>query len=381
MSARVAVVGLGTMGSQVLWQLSRSGVDTTGFELHAPGHPYGAAGGETRLYRNVEIQDLRYLPIVDRADELWRDLVTASARPLRELTGSLVMGHADSTGMQIALRSVEAAGREFEVLGRNEAASRFPEFCLDEDELTIWDAGGGIIRPELTVFTATQLAEKLGARVHRATEVHEISQSGDTVAIRSERGTDHFDRVVVTAGAWTNKLLPELSDTLEMRSLISMWFFPEDAAGLQSVLPFVHTDPGYCYGLPVADRTSMKLGVAAVDDDIGKRVVDHPGSTDVTVGEAELAGFREKGLRLMPGLSRHPMRTEVYFESFTATDREIISQHPEMSGVVVMAGFSGHGFKMAPAIGEIGAQLAVEGETTLQVGFLDSIAAEGSGLE
>lgn len=363
---RVGVVGLGTMGAQVLWQLSRRGVDATGFETYAPGHPKGAAGGETRLFRTVEIEDLRYAPIVARAHEIWTELREATGHELRVLSGALVMGSPSDRQMRTALESVRLSGLPYEVYDETELRKKHPQYAVDPGDIAIWEPNGGSIRPELTVAATADLAERNGATIHRSAKVREIRETPRGVAVVTDSHEEEFDRVVVAAGGWTNELLPWFTPLLTVRRLTSAWFFAGKAGYLDEILPFIRTIPNYCYGLPVPDRTAMKLGLG-FDHHMA---ADRPDEVERTVHPAELAPFRQVIERYLPGLRPDAMRTDTYIETYTPDHREWIGRHPDMPDVVVLAGFSGHGFKMCPAIGEIGAQLAVDGDSALDVGFL-----------
>ncbi|TFC28586.1 N-methyl-L-tryptophan oxidase [Cryobacterium sp. TMT1-3] len=363
---KVGVIGVGTMGAQVLWQLSKRGVDAVGFEPYAPGHPRGAAGGESRLFRNIELEDLRYSPIVARADELWRDLESESGRVLRLLEGAIVMGSPAHEQMQNALRAVEHTEHPYEILDETELNRRYPAFAVDPGDIGIVDHTGGIIRPELTVATAARVAVANGAIIHRNTPVLDVAEDGSDVWITTASGRERFDRVVVTAGGWTSHLLPRMEPMFQVRRLISAWFFGREAQYLDRVLPFIRTEPGYCYGLPVADRSAMKIGLGFANH----LVVDHADSVERRVHPDEIEPFRRIIERYMPGLDSDPMRTETYIESYTPDRHEFISEHPDLHNIIVMSGFSGHGFKMAPAVGEIGAQLALDGTTALDIEFL-----------
>lgn len=363
---KVGVVGLGTMGAQALWQLSKQGIDATGFETYSPGHPMGAAGGETRLFRNIELQDLRYGPIVARADDIWNELQQESGLELREVTGALVMGSPRDEQMQTALASARTSGKPYEIYDEAELKDKHPQFTVDTGDIAIWDYEGGSIRPELTVATVAGLAARNGATVNRFSKVRSIRDESERVTVVTDFGEHNFDRVIVTAGGWTNELLPSMKSTIVVRRVISAWFFGEKAGHLRNVVPFIRTVPNYCYGLPTTDHTAMKLGVG-FENHIP---ADFPDTVDRTVRYDELAPFEQVIERYMPGLSPYPMRTETYIESYTLDHREWIGRHPDMPNVIVMAGFSGHGFKMSPAYGEVAAQLAVDGRSELDVDFL-----------
>lgn len=363
---RVGVVGTGTMGAQVLWQLSKRGVDATGFETYSPGHPKGAAGGETRLFRTIEIEDLRYAPIVSRAHEIWAELHDATGRELRVLDGSLVMGSPSDRQMRTALESARRSGLPYEVYDEAELRARHPQYAMDPGDVAIWEPNGGTIRPELTVAATAGLAEKNGAAIHRFAKVREIRETPRGVSVVTDSGESEFDRVVVAAGGWTNELLPGFTALLTVRRLISAWFFAKQAGHLDEILPFIRTVPNYCYGLPVPDRTAMKIGLG-FDHHMA---ADRPDDVERVVRPEELAPFQRIIGRYLPGLDPNAMRTDTYIETYTPDHREWIGAHPDMPRVTVLAGFSGHGFKMCPAIGEVAAQLAIDGESALDVGFL-----------
>ncbi|MFC4564188.1 N-methyl-L-tryptophan oxidase [Nocardiopsis mangrovi] len=363
---RVGVVGLGTMGAQVLWQLTRRGVDATGYDTYWPGHPKGAAGGETRLFRTVEIEDLRYAPLVSRAHEIWGELQEETGRELRVLDGALTMGSPDHEQMRTALECARASDFPHEVYDAAELRQRHPQFAMDPGDVAIWDPNGGSIRPELTVAATAALAERNGATVHRSAAVREIRETPRGVAVATDAGETEFDRVVVAAGGWTSGLLPRFAPLLTVRRLISAWFFAREPGHLDRIAPFIRTVPTYCYGLPVPDRTAMKIGLG-FDHHLP---ADRPDEVERIVRPEELEPFQRVVERYLPGLDPHPMRTDTYIETYTPDHREWVGAHPDMADVIVLAGFSGHGFKMCPAIGEAGAQLAVDGYSDLDIGFL-----------
>lgn len=374
--AKVAVIGVGTMGAQVLWQLSRRGVDVTGFETYAPGHSRGAAGGENRLFRNIELEDTRYSPIVTRADRLWEELQEESGRELRTLTGSLVMGSREDSSMRTALRSAEQTGIDYEVFDAEQLAVRFPQFRMYAGDLAILDVRGGFIRPELTVATAARLAERRGAKLVTNSAVLDVRGTPTGAVVLTGAGEQHFDRVIVCTGGWTAKLLPEFARIVETRRPISSWHFATDPGYLAGMPPFLRTEPAYCYGIPTPDYTAVKIGLGYSHH----LEVDDPDDVDRIVRPEELAPFQEMIARYIPGLDPNPMRTETYLETYTATRREWMGPHPGMDNVIVLSGFSGHGFKMCPAIGEIGANLVLNEPSPVDLGFLRHAEPETTGL-
>lgn len=349
---RIAVIGTGTIGAQTLWQLAKLGADATGYELFSPGHSRGAAGGETRLFRHIDVEHLEYLPITGRSDLIWRELERESGRTLRNLTGALAIGSSASPATRTALESATVLGSGAEVLTREEAQHRFPHYRLHEDEIAILDKSAGIIFPERTVRTAADAAIARGARVLRECRVTAINQVGTQVDIATGNGTQRYDRVVVAAGAWTAALLPDMAPYLATRRLISSWFLPTAGSTLDGMLPYLRTEPHYSYGLPTADGLAMKLGVGFRDH----LPVESPDTAPLRIADEDLEPIRAVARDLFPMLEDYPMRAQAYFEAYTHSRIEFMREHPAMPSVFVCAGFSGKGFKNAPVFGEAAAR-------------------------
>lgn len=364
---KIAVIGLGAIGAQVLWHLSRTpGVEAHGFESAYPGHPEAGAGGESRLFRTVELDDPAYEPVIARADRLWEELQAAAGRTLRTTTGVLLSGKADSPQMQRALQSGKRSSADCRVLKASEIRARFPQFRVAEEDIGIWDSGGGVIRPELTVATTAELARRGGAAVRSFTRVTGLRSAHGGIELDTASGSFVFDRVVTACGGWTTRLLPQLRERIVARRLTSAWFHARDDGYLKTMVPFMRTAPDYCYGIPSPGMLTLKLGLGfndhlpAPDPDTVPR---SPGP-----GERERFGWIIRDL--LPGLDPMPMRMSTYIESYTTSMHDHIAFDEEVPGLLVLGGFSGHGFKVAPAIGEIGAQLAARGTSDIDVGFL-----------
>lgn len=365
---RIAVVGLGAIGSQVLRQLAlREGVEAHGFEAQFPGHPTAGAGGENRVYWNLETVDPAYSPLIVRTRQAWQRLERDSGQTLIDRTGTLILGDADSAQFTTAIASAADTGANIEQLNRDELGRRFPQFGRSEHTAGIWDLDGGVIHPELTVAEATRLAVVSGAVLHEFDRVVAVRPVPDGVEIETIRGTERFDRAVVAAGGWTPNLLPYLKTEIVTRRLVSCWYL---GTGLGGMPPFLYTAPSYCYGIPLPDGRSVKVGLGfndhltLSDPDLAPR---HLQDDDLALQLEKFAWIPE---RIIPSLASRPHRVGTYIESYTRSMMEHVQFHPESRDLLVMAGFSGHGFRIAPAMGEIGAELIVDGRSTSEIGFL-----------
>ncbi|WP_210590454.1 N-methyl-L-tryptophan oxidase [Streptomyces sp. GESEQ-35] len=369
-SKRVAVVGVGTMGSQAAWRLAARGAEVVGYDRFAPGHDRSAGGGETRIFRSAHFEDSRYVPLLRQADALWTELQRETGRELRRLTGCLLMGPTEHQQMATVLESIAEHGLDHEVLDTEALAKRFPQFRIEDGDAAVLDRHAGFIRPELTIHTAARRAEQLGARIHRYTPVREIVPSSRGVEVRTDAGGERFDSVVVTVGPWVNDLLPDLPWEVEIRRLINAWYVPVGDAWSGEERPaFIRTAPTHCYGLPSPDGVSVKLGLSRALH----RPVGDANRLERTVEPGELDIFTELLGRHMPDLHPDPIRLSVYMEGYTESSRPLVGPLPGTDNVVLLAGFSGHGFKLSPAMGDIAADLALDDATDRPVDFISTL--------
>ncbi|UQN15121.1 FAD-dependent oxidoreductase [Gulosibacter sp. ACHW.36C] len=371
---KIAVIGVGAIGSQVLWQLSqRPGVEAHGFESGYIGHPFAGAGGEGRLYRNFELTTEAYMPIVRAASGAWAELEQASGTELIQRQGVLLIGDEGDAQLQHAARMATEWELPYEQLEGDALRTRFPQFAFRRGQIGLVDTTAGVISPEKSIMTAVAQAVQRGATVHEFAPVASIREANEGVEVTRASGeVEAFDRVVVACGGWTTKLVPELRDWIVTRRLTSAWFIGRDDGYLDGLPPFMQVAPGYCYGIPTEGGRSVKLGLGfndhlpTGDPDTLPRHLEHDAAHE------QRDKFAWVMRELLPGLAPNPVRMQTYVESYTRSMHEYLDLAPGHSNTVVLGGFSGHGFKIAPAIGQIGADLAVSGESALDLEFLKS---------
>ncbi|WP_262701711.1 MULTISPECIES: N-methyl-L-tryptophan oxidase [Streptomyces] len=363
--ADTAVVGLGAMGSMAAWQLARAGASVIGFEQYGLAHDRGASGGESRLFRMAYHEGPAYVPLLRGARELWRELSEQSGLPLFLPTGCLSIGLPDIAPMRNVRASVEEHGLEYEYLDPGELAARYPQHRAEDGEIGILDVQGAVLRPELAVLAANQQARRHGARLLERTRVDSVRFEDDRVRI-SAGGTEYAVRtVVLAAGPWAGSLVPSLDGHLTVRPLVLTWFAPDDTGRYapDRFPAFIRdTDGVHLFGVPVMDGMSVKTGFADAWGDIA-------GPTAFTrdFDESRLRPVTEAVRRFLPGLHPDPIRYSVYLDAYTSDRTAMVGGLPGTDRAVLLAGFSGHGFKMAPVFGRIAADLALEKGTDFDI--------------
>ncbi|MGI5423804.1 N-methyl-L-tryptophan oxidase [Streptomyces sp. CA-179760] len=368
---RVAVVGTGTVGSQAAWRLAARGAEVVAYDRFAPGHDRSAAGGETRVFRSVQTDDGRYVPLVRHADALWTQLEAETGRELRRLTGCLFMGPADDPEMRTVMDVVAEHGLDHEVIEAEALAKRFPQFRVEDGDLAVLDPRAGFVRPELTVQTAARRAEELGARIRRYTPVRKVNAlAGGGVEIRTDTGVERFDAAVVAPGPWVGDLLPDLPWGVGVYRAISAWFLPDEDHRAGAERPaFIRAGGTHFYGIPSPDGLSVKLGLSQAHH----RPVDDPNRLERAVAPEELETFTAMVRRHLPGLNPDPVRLSVFMEGYTDSTRPLVGPLPGCDDIILLAGFSGQGFKLSPAMGDIAADLALQGRTDQPIDFITTL--------
>jgi len=361
---RVAVVGTGTMGAMTLWQLARRGVTAVGYDRWAPGHAFGGAGGETRLFRSAYAEGPEYVPLLAASLLEWRALEAESRLGLLDLTRGLMVGRPDSRFMRGVLASVTENDLPHEVLTGRQARGRFPETVVTDDEIAVLDERSGVLRAEVSVSAAARKAVDRGAELRTGDRVVAVEPGPDGVTVvTASGGRDRFDRIVVAAGAWSNRIDGIDLPRLDVQSIAVHWYpvrHPERFT--PDRFPFVCRDAGVDFCVwPTADGATVKVGLAAglehlaSADDLDQRMPD------------ELVPVVDEYVRrYVPDAVPAAVRHAVQVDAWTA-DHDFIVDTADDDRIVVLAGFSGHGFKMSPVIGRAAADLALDGATSLPV--------------
>jgi sarcosine oxidase len=354
----VVVVGLGSLGSMALWQLARRGVDVLGLEQFGRVHTYGAYAGESRLFRVAAKEGQLFTPALMRSRELWQELGAAYGQHPLMPVGALSLGPQGHPDLVSTLRSIQQFDLPHEILDAAELRVRFPQFHVEDDDIGVLDTLGGLMRSELAVAAASDQALAHGADVQYDTTVMALEPGADGVRVVTSRGEVMADRVVVSAGPWTTRLLPELADVVKVVSYALVWFMPRHVEmftpdrfpGFMRDLDGVHA-----FGIPTLDGYSIKA-----TPNMELPVVDDWADRDATLSREQLAWAGVEIQKMIPDLIPDASRWSVHGESLAANKMPIIDTVADGS-IVVATALSGNGFKFAPAWGEMLADLATTG--------------------
>lgn len=358
---KIAVVGVGSIGSMVLWQLSKAGFDSVGFEQFGTAHDRSAAGGESRMFRTAYMEGANYVPLLKESRKLWTELEEESGLDLLTMTGGLMIGPREHYKIANVIQSTQDFDIKHEVLEPADVSARFPQHILDDGEVAVLDHEAGLIRPELAVFAAVDAAERRGAVVHRNTRVDDIVETAEGVQVIVEGNAHDFDAVVITAGPWTPKFFPALKEDLVARKIVMTWYLSNDPDRFApGAFPVFGRVGGAIdtFGVPSLEGTMTKIGSVNTFGD-----VSDPDKLERDVDLDELKHINNEVSRCINGLRPDPARISVHMDGYTTDGHPVVGKARGSKRIIVMGGYSGHGFKLAPIMGKIGCDLATTGDT------------------
>jgi len=360
----VIVVGLGAMGSATSYQLARRGARVLGLDAFAPGHLFGSSHGETRIIRMAYFEHPDYVPLLRRAYALWKQAEVDSGTDLLRITGGLFAGPADGDIVAGSLRSARAHGLSHSLLDAQQIRKLFPVFEPGDDDAALYEDAAGVLFPERCIAAHLALAEQLGATLRHNTPVQSIGEAHGEVYVRVQNETHAAASVVVTLGAWVGKLLPDVPVTPERIPL--MWFEPtanheQFELGRFPICIWQSPDLGDYYLTPHVEIPGVKIGKHHSNDSCDPATVDR---TTTPADERPLRAFLERHIPSLAG----PITTTRVCMYENSPDLHFLVER--RGGLVIGAGFSGHGFKFASVIGEILADLAMSGQATPDADFL-----------
>ncbi|HET7426640.1 MAG TPA: N-methyl-L-tryptophan oxidase [Gemmatimonadales bacterium] len=354
------VLGVGGMGSATMFHLARRGLRVLGLERFDLVHEYGSSHGLTRIIRLAYWEHPTYVALLRRAYELWRELEGLAGERLLHITGSVDAGPADGSIFQGALRSSELHGLPHEVMDGDELHRRYPGYRLPKQIQCLYQPEGGFLLPERCDVAHVEQALALGADVRCREPVLDWGAGSGRVWVRTARGRYEAGRLVICAGSWASKLVPELAGLAVPERQVLAWLQPSRPEYFRvGAFPVfnLEVEEGRWYGFPSFVIPGFKFGKyhhrgEQVDPDAMRR---EPEPED----EELLRAFAR---RYFPDGAGAALMLKACMFTNTPDHHFILDRHPTHPEVAIAAGFSGHGYKFCSVIGEVMADLVQDSQ-------------------
>ena len=364
----VIVAGIGGMGSAACYQLAKRGVRVLGLEKFEIGHAMGSSHGLTRILRLAYFEGEAYVPLVQRARELWIETGKLTGEPLFFEVGALDIAHEGSGIVEKALEASQAHGLEHELLDRDAIEARYP-FTLDRNHVGLYQPQSGFVASERAILAHTALALHHGAEIHGCEAMLGWEPTaGGGVRVTTDQGSYEAGRLILSPGAWIGELVPTLKPSTEVVLQTLGWFAPARPSLFDlSHFPVftLEADEGHFYGFPLWQHPGFKLG----SPHYGGEAYD-PDTPSREPSPRHREQLRACLAKHIPGANGDLLGLKACMYTMTPDEHFVLDLHPAHPNVAFAAGFSGHGFKFASVIGEILADLATEGATRHPIGFL-----------
>ena len=351
----INVIGGGVFGITAALELKLRGYEVSLFDRGGLPHPQASSTDITKMIRADYGDDEFYADLMHEAFKGWdawnRDFPRAMFHETGFLMLMLQQMHPNSFEMK-SLQVMKKKGYPVQQLHRNFLQKRFPQWSADKYPDGYYNARGGWAESGNVIAHLAQKAREAGVKIVENTGFQEfIQKKGQITGIITEDGQAHRSLyTIVAAGAWTPTILPELKDCLKVTGQPVFHLLPEDPSPFRDeVFPGWSADISVTgwYGFPAQPDGIVKIA------NHGIGIAKDP-NAELEIPEKYFVALRKFLTESLPALKDAPIvstRICMYCDSWDGDF--YIDHHPEKPGLMVAAGGSGHGFKFAPVLGGI----------------------------
>lgn len=365
------VVGLGAVGSSALYQASKRKAKVLGIDRFTPPHTLGSSHGETRIIRQAIGEGDYYVPLVLRSYEILQELEKLSQKELFKMTGGLILTRGSTDFFNTTIKAADKYNIEHKLLNSAEVNQKFPEFNVKEDTNAYFEYNAGYAIPEDCISAQLALAQGLGASIHDKETLLDIIQENNRVIIRTDKNEYQTKKLIMSLGAWINRFLDKkYSDLFKVYQQVLFWFDIKKygthfEAGKFPIFIWEQPDIDiYFYGFPPIDgpKGGLKLSFAQYD------ITTNPDLANREVAKENIEKFFHDYIAdNFHNISHHCLKTATCFYTQTPDKHFVIDFLPNQDNIIIASPCSGHGFKHSFAVGEILAEMAMDGHSKLNI--------------
>ena len=373
--ADVAVIGAGAWGASALWRLAERGVSVIAFEAQTVPNVYGSTHGHTRLFRIACHEHADLTPVARRARDLWRELEQKQNADLLHQTGLLSIGPVGGRAIRNGTSATELAGVQVSTFTVEELREKYPQHAnLGDNYVGLLDHEAGAVRAEHAMVATAAAARAAGGTLFEGTKVTEVIEDGDGMLVRTADRDFHVDQVILASGAWMSKM----QDVVELKPVRAplFWWEPRDGVdpaefAIENFPAFIrhYDDENTLWGHGSTPEAPVKLGASY--DRLARTYVDpdkvlrgmRPGVDWKTIADVLPTA--------VPGLDPTPVVAQPCMVTESPDGQFVIGRHPDRPRVILAGGDHGHGFKHAPAIGELLTQITLGEDTFTDITFMN----------
>ncbi|XP_064395322.1 peroxisomal sarcosine oxidase-like isoform X1 [Halichondria panicea] len=360
----VIVLGAGVEGSSTAYNLTKNGGGRVLLlEQFSALHTRGSSHGGSRITRRAYTKAY-YIKMMDEAYRMWDQIEREGKTQLYLDTGLLMFGPKSSHCLQDAIRCLAESGTPHNRLSAQQVMSKYPsQLYLPFNHEGVFEKDGGLLMATKAVATLQRLFIENGGEFLDGHKVKEITP-GPIIRVTTDQGVFTARRLIITAGAWAPAIMATLGVHLPFkvcRTEVLYWKaeepkdfswenFPAFICYTDSEDPYYHV-----YGLPIYEYP----GLVKICFHTNHNEVD-PDARDALPGPSTTDLVRPFVQRHFKGVQTTPSIYEACMYTESPDEDPVLDRHPLYPNIIMGAGFSGHGFKLAPVVGKILTELALD---------------------
>ena len=372
----IIVIGVGSMGSAACYYLSKRGYKILGLEQFDITHEFGSHAGQSRIIRKAYFEHHDYVPLLERAYQNWEMLEWETDKQVYYKTGLLYAGKPDNEIITGVERSAGLYNIDLDQMNIAAAADQFPQFKFPDDFEILFEPEAGFITPEKAIRLYARQAKQNGVTIQSNEKVIDWKKEGTSIIVRTDKDSYQCNKLIITAGAWAGKMIPGPKIKVTRQFVAWIKTKNDDLFELNKFPCWMIGDDlkhGCYYGFPLLD--TEKFGEPA-----GLKLAHHfpfqttdPDNVDRQPTEFDIENLKYCLNKYLPGIFDSILHTKVCLYANSPDENFIIDKLPGYEeNVSIACAFSGHGFKFASVVGEILADLAIEGRSDLPIEFLNA---------
>ncbi|WP_158735632.1 FAD-binding oxidoreductase [Alteribacillus sp. YIM 98480] len=352
MLPEIVVIGGGVIGSSITYHLARDGVKVMQLEkgsIANQGAASRASAGGVRLNN----RDVREFPLAKASITRWKSLEEELDADLEYSPTGQIMLYDHSTSLE-ELKNQEkkndAHKIQYEIVNHNRLQHLIPG--LSSEFLSgIYYPSGGHANVLLTTVAFSEAARRLGATFKKGVEVYSIiKKSGKVTGVQTSEGNIHCGLVINAAGAWA----PALHNTLSLSLPIKPYCHQMSATF--AAPPILKGPVISVHGQRISLKQTIDGRIRAGGGYAAKKGPDR--YTGI-FNEESLFRQRKTAESIIPSMKDYQVDFVYHgVEGHCVDDIPILGAMPNVSGYLLAAGFSGHGFTLSPAVGQVLAEMA-----------------------
>ena len=361
------IVGLGTAGSATCMNLAHRGYRVLGLDQFSPPHTMGSHHGQSRSVRKAYPEGSSYVKMAIKSWELWRKLEQDQGQRLLVTTENITVGPPQCPALKGFMKSARVHGIAHEFLTGKEVRQRWPQFSLPDHFCAGLEIEAGIVFPELAVSAFLKEAHNGGAELRVEERVVHWGEHHAGVQVKTERANYEAGRLLLAAGAWSKHLLGRQASLLQPKRVAVHWLKPPNADAFA-----INNFPVNFWQVPAEDDPEFPedykefYSLPLLESEGGVKIAFHNGLPDGdpatmtrNVREDETMKIKEIISAYLPSLVNSPLRGDVCSYMMTPDKDFYFGKLPGSQKVFGVA-LAGHGFKFAPVLGVLLADLLTD---------------------